>query len=247
MAARHQQQQDTGNRPRSTSRAVSAWPSRWLTATNGRPRRQRDRLGRHHPDDDAADEAGPAGRRHRRRDRRTRSRRGERAGDHPVEMIEMGARRDLRHHAAIGSMLRQLRQDDIGADARFGVAHHRRRGLVAARLDAQHQHWKTFSTAHATFGLRQPSHDSHTRPHHRHPRLSRWRWPQTDEVRDRLAAAPGPGWRLPAPSPWRSSRSAPPAICAGPAAGRDRRQGPVHQGTRRARCSPAASTLPSIP
>ena len=33
-------------------------------------------------------------------------------------MVEMGARRDLRHDAAIGAMLLELRQHEIGADAR---------------------------------------------------------------------------------------------------------------------------------
>ena len=107
---------------------------------NGQAARQRDGLGLGHADDDAADEAGPARRRHRVEIAEADARLGERPRDQPVEMIEMRARRDLRHDAAIGPMLGQLRQHQIGADARRAVAHHRGRGLVAARLDAQHQH-----------------------------------------------------------------------------------------------------------
>ena len=52
----------------------------------------------------------------------------------------MGARRDLRHDAAIGRMIVDLRQDDIGQDAALAVgvaAHHRGRGLVAGGFDAE--------------------------------------------------------------------------------------------------------------
>ena len=42
----------------------------------------------------------------------------ERLRDQPLEMIEMGARGDLRHDAAIGRVLGELRQHQIGADER---------------------------------------------------------------------------------------------------------------------------------
>ncbi len=67
------------------------------------------------------------------------------ARDQPVEVIEMRARGDLRHHAAIGAMLGQLRQDQIGADTRLDVGDHRRGRLIAARLDPQHQHRSTLA------------------------------------------------------------------------------------------------------
>ena len=64
----------------------------------------------------------------------------QRLGDQPVEMADMGARRDLRHDAAIGRMIARLRQHDIGEDLALAVrvaAHHGRRGLVAGGFDAE--------------------------------------------------------------------------------------------------------------
>ena len=55
----------------------------------------------------------------------------------------MGARGDLRHHAAIGRVLVGLRQHDVGEDLAAPVvarADHRGGGLVAGRLDAEDEH-----------------------------------------------------------------------------------------------------------
>ena len=104
---------------------------------------ERDRLRLRHPDDDAADEARPAGRRDRVEGLEADAGRIEAPFDQPVEMIQMRPRRNLRHDAAIGAMLGELREHEIGADAlrcRRRVADHRRRRFVAARLDPQHQH-----------------------------------------------------------------------------------------------------------
>ena len=63
--------------------------------------------------------------------------------DDGVEHLDMGARRDLRHHAAIGCVLVGLRQHDVGEDLAAPVRaapHDRRRGLVAGRLDAEDEH-----------------------------------------------------------------------------------------------------------
>ena len=54
-------------------------------------------------------------------------------------MLEVRARRDLGHDAAVASVLRELREQALGED-RAVVPHHRRRRLVAARLDAKHDH-----------------------------------------------------------------------------------------------------------
>ena len=62
--------------------------------------------------------------------------------DDAVEALDMGAGGDLRHHAAVLAVLLPLRAHDIGQDlaARLAIApHHRSRGLVAARLDAEHE------------------------------------------------------------------------------------------------------------
>jgi membrane protein YqaA with SNARE-associated domain len=53
---------------------------------------------------------------------------------------DMGARRDLRHHAAEFGVVRDLAGHDARQDARapvIGDCHHGRRGLVATRLDAE--------------------------------------------------------------------------------------------------------------
>src|SRR4029077_2888399 len=63
--------------------------------------------------------------------------------DDMVERLDMGARRDLRHHAAIGLMLGGLRQHEVGEDFAASVLvapHHRGGGLVAGRLDAENEH-----------------------------------------------------------------------------------------------------------
>ena len=59
--------------------------------------------------------------------------------DQAIEMVEMAAGGDLRHHAAIGPMLGELRQHRLGQHAPV-VGDQCRRRLVAARLDAQHDH-----------------------------------------------------------------------------------------------------------
>ena len=60
-----------------------------------------------------------------------------RLGDQQVELLDMGAGCYLRHHAAIGSVLGELGEQRCRQDAAVG-ADQRRRGLVAAGLDPQH-------------------------------------------------------------------------------------------------------------
>ena len=106
-------------------------------------RHQRDRLGGGEPDDHAADQAGPGGGRDAVELAKVHAGFGHRLGDDQVERLDMGARGDLRHHAAEGGVRVDLREHHVGADdARPGVGplDHRRRGLVAGRLDAEHNH-----------------------------------------------------------------------------------------------------------
>src|SRR5262249_18576726 len=66
-----------------------------------------------------------------------------RLGDDEVERLDMGARRDLRHHPAEGGVLVDLGEHDVGqnpAGPLRGPLHHRRGGLVAGRFDAEHNH-----------------------------------------------------------------------------------------------------------
>ena len=99
---------------------------------------ERDRLCRHRADDDAADQAGTAGEGDAVEVAEIHRGLGEGAGDQRIEGFKMGARRDLRHHAAVRPMLGKLRAHQIGENPPVArVGDHRRRRLVAARLDAR--------------------------------------------------------------------------------------------------------------
>ena len=94
---------------------------------------------------EAAVEHG-VGKRDHRRDAVERAEREVRVDHRPrddgVERLDMRARGDLRHHAAIGLVL-GLREHDVGEDCASPVlvaAHHRGGGLVAGRLDAENEH-----------------------------------------------------------------------------------------------------------
>ena len=106
---------------------------------------QCDRLRRRQPDDDAADQAR-AGRGRDAAERRIADPRlFHRRFDDAVEQVDMGARGDLRHHAAVRRVVLDLRVDDIGQNAAgtvLGPLDHGGGGLIAGCLDAQHQHLK---------------------------------------------------------------------------------------------------------
>ena len=78
--------------------------------------REGQRLGGHHAHHHAADQARPAGRGDAVEIGETEACLGQRILDQPVDALEMGARGDLRHHAAEAAMLGQLAVDDIGQD-----------------------------------------------------------------------------------------------------------------------------------
>ncbi len=104
---------------------------------------ERDGLGRGQADNDAADQARPGrgGDAVERRERHLRLRHG--LGDDGIERLDMGARRDLRHHAAEFGVLADLRQHDVGQNpplAVLGPLDQGRGGLVAGRLDAEDDH-----------------------------------------------------------------------------------------------------------
>ena len=103
----------------------------------------RNRLRRGEADDHAADQAGPGGGGHRRQLRKADVGFLHRLPDDAVEQVDMGARRDLRHHAAETGVFRGLRAHDIGQNPAAAVAlafDHGGRGFIAGGLDTQHQH-----------------------------------------------------------------------------------------------------------
>ena len=104
------------------------------------PARQGDGLGRGDADDQPADQARACGRGDAIDLLQAEASLGERLGDQTIEQLDMGARRDLRHHAAELGMQRKLRAHQIGKDDAFAArlaADQGCRGLVAARLDAE--------------------------------------------------------------------------------------------------------------
>ena len=86
---------------------------------------QRDRLARGQPDHDAADQAGTGGGGDGVDVVERAARLVQRAADQMVERIDMGARGDFRHDAAIGRMFGDLAQDGVGqnvaAPGRIGL------------------------------------------------------------------------------------------------------------------------------
>ena len=103
----------------------------------------RDRLCGRQPDDHAADQAGARGGGDRRELRIADIGLLHRAIDDAVEQVDMGARGDLRHHAAEAGVLVGLRAHDIGEDLAAAVAlalDHGGCGFIAGGLDPQYQH-----------------------------------------------------------------------------------------------------------
>ena len=96
-------------------------------------------LAGHHADHHPADQPRPAGGGDAGEIAEAQARLRHHPADQGIEMVEMAAGGDLRHHPAIGPVLGELRQHRLGQHAPV-VGHQCRRRLVAARLDAQHDH-----------------------------------------------------------------------------------------------------------
>ncbi len=97
-------------------------------------------LRRDHADDEAADEAGTCRGGDRIEVAVVHARLGHRLPRQDVEALDVRARGDLGHYAAIRSMALPLAAHDIGQDAATAVGrarHDRRRRLVAARFEPQ--------------------------------------------------------------------------------------------------------------
>ena len=105
--------------------------------------RQRDALARHEADEDAANQARTCGGRHAVQILGRDLGPLERARDEQVDDLDMGARRNLRHDAAEWRVRRDLAHHLVGENFARAVGlepHHRRRGLVAGRLNAKDTH-----------------------------------------------------------------------------------------------------------
>ena len=110
--------------------------------------RERHALARHQPDEQAANEARPRGGRHAVEILGRDAGPPERAGDEQIDDLDMGARRNLGHDSAEGRVRRDLAHHLVGENIARAVGtqpHHRRRGLVARRLDAKNPHSFAYS------------------------------------------------------------------------------------------------------
>lgn len=96
------------------------------------------RLGGHQTDHHSADQPGARGRGNTVHRRQADPRLGQGLADQAVKRRDMGAGGDLRDHAAKGTMVVELGQDDIGQNAAV-VGDNGGGGFVAAGLDSQNQ------------------------------------------------------------------------------------------------------------
>ena len=98
-----------------------------------------DRLAGHEAHHDRADQAGAGGGGHAVQVGKAHARLIHGAGDEAVEMLDVAARRNLRHDAAVGRMVGALGEHEVGQHAAL-AGHDRGRRFVAARLDAEDDH-----------------------------------------------------------------------------------------------------------
>ena len=96
-------------------------------------------LGRLHAHEQRADEPRPLRHRHCVEGRVLHRRLGHRARDDGADVLDVVAGGELGHHAPEGRVDGGLAGDDAGQDA-GPVLHHRRRRLVAGRLDTEDAH-----------------------------------------------------------------------------------------------------------
>ena len=136
MPARHQQQQKGKShvvgQPRRQGVAFEM-----VDADEGQIVRQGDRLGGADADDDAADQARSGRRRHRRQVGEAEAGLRHGLADQPVEMVEMGAGGDFRHHAAELPVLGDLRQHALGLHLAVGIDQRHGR-FVAAGFEPEY-------------------------------------------------------------------------------------------------------------
>ena len=115
---------------------------------------ERDRLGGDDADDEPADQAWPCCRRDAIDLIERKPRLVERLKDRGIEQLDMGARRDLRHHPAIDLVQVELRAHHVRQDLAAPVGLEPNQGgsrLVAARLDAENGQRGALAARHRAF------------------------------------------------------------------------------------------------
>ena len=133
LAIRHRNGGSNGSGAR---KFAATWPWRWSTGASGRPRAAASALAVATPTSSAPTRPGPCGDGDQRRRRRASAPAcAQRVVDDGVDQLEVVARGDLGHDAAV-AVVDALRGDDVRAD--LAVARDDRgAGVVAARLDAR--------------------------------------------------------------------------------------------------------------
>ena len=182
--------------------------------------------------DQAADQAGPGGGGDGREVGEAQAGLAHRTRDQAVELLDMRPRRDLRHHAAIGRMLARA----APAAGRPAPCRRRGRGPRPSRRSSSRCRGRFAVLPSITRPPASPRRTRHsmglsTAAPHRHARLAAG----AGAGNASSAQAPGRCSRRHWPSrmrSWSRSSSTTGDRITGPAAGRDRRQGAVHQGDR---------------
>ena len=116
--------------------AEKRWPSRWLTPTSGMPRAKASAFPAERPTSSAPIRPGPAVAATRSSPSTSVPRSGERLLERDRQVLQVRARRDLRHDPAVGGVRRELRGDDVREHAALAVEDGDGR-LVAGGFDAE--------------------------------------------------------------------------------------------------------------
>jgi hypothetical protein len=123
--------------PPLTSSAIVGSSISLSSSREGRVEGDRERLGRGDADHEGAGEPGAAGHRYRVEVGQLDARLRERLLQRRADGLDVRPRGDLRHDAPVAGMLIHGCRDHVGEQRR--ATHDSDPGLVAARLDAEHQ------------------------------------------------------------------------------------------------------------
>ena len=138
---------------RSPSVLATTWPCRWFTGRERQAARGGQRLGARHAHEQRADQPRAAGHGHRLDvvERCAGALEGIRG--HGVDQLQVAARGDLRHHAAVALVQQPLRSDHVRAAPRRPRLTSGGAGVVAARLDRRGSRVRRASAWRRVHGL----------------------------------------------------------------------------------------------